>query len=66
MSIGYYITPALLGGADDQMLSYYIARYTNVELNWGMACALGAILLATTMVLYGLYRRICKTDLALA
>lgn len=66
LSIGYYITPALLGGADDQMLSYYIARYTNVELNWGMACALGAILLATTMVLYGLYRRIGKTDLALA
>jgi putative spermidine/putrescine transport system permease protein len=66
LSIGYYITPALLGGADDQMLSYYIARYTNVEVNWGMACALGALLLATTLVLYGVYRRIGKTDLALA
>jgi putative spermidine/putrescine transport system permease protein len=66
LSIGYYITPALLGGADDQMLSYYIARYTNVEINWGMACALGALLLAATMVLYGLYRRIGKADLALA
>ncbi|MBK1683913.1 ABC transporter permease [Rhodoferax fermentans] len=66
LSIGYYITPALLGGADDQMLSYYIARYTNVEVNWGMACALGALLLATTMLLYGVYRRLGKTDLALA
>lgn len=66
LAIGYYITPALLGGADDQMLSYYIARYTNVEVNWGMACALGALLLATTLVLYGLYRRIGKSDLALA
>ena len=66
LSIGYYITPALLGGADDQMLSYYIARYTNVEINWGMACALGALLLVTTLVLYGVYRRIGKTDLALA
>ena len=66
LSIGYYITPALLGGADDQMLSYYIARYTNVEVNWGMACALGALLLATTLVLYGVYRRIGKADLALA
>ncbi len=66
LSIGYYITPALLGGADDQMLSYYIARYTNVEVNWGMACALGALLLVTTMVLYGVYRRIGKSDLALA
>ncbi|BDT71913.1 hypothetical protein os4_14410 [Comamonadaceae bacterium OS-4] len=66
LSIGYYITPALLGGADDQMLSYYIARYTNVEVNWGMACALGALLLATTLVLYAVYRRIGKADLALA
>lgn len=66
LAIGYYITPALLGGADDQMLSYYIARYTNVEVNWGMACALGALLLATTLVLYGVYRRIGKSDLALA
>jgi len=48
------------------MLSYYIARYTNVEVNWGMACALGALLLATTLVLYGVYRRIGKSDLALA
>ena len=66
LAIGYYITPALLGGADDQMLSYYIARYTNVEVNWGMACALGTLLLATTMVLYAVYRRIGKSDLALA
>ena len=66
LSIGYYITPALLGGADDQMLSYYIARYTNVEVNWGMACALGALLLTTTLLLYGVYRRISKADLALA
>jgi putative spermidine/putrescine transport system permease protein len=65
LSIGYYITPALLGGADDQMLSYYIARYTNVEVNWGMACALGALLLITTLVLYTVYRRVGKTDLAL-
>ncbi|RZJ12982.1 MAG: ABC transporter permease [Acidovorax sp.] len=65
LAIGYYVTPALLGGADDQMLSYYIARYTNVEVNWGMACALGALLLAATLVLYGVYRRIGKTELSL-
>ena len=46
------MTPALLGGADDQMLSYYVAQYTNVDVNWGMACALGAVLLAATLVLY--------------
>ncbi len=65
LAIGYYVTPALLGGADDQMLSYYIARYTNVEVNWGMACALGALLLFATLLLYGVYRRFGKAELSL-
>lgn len=65
LSIGYYVTPALLGGADDQMLSYYIAQYTNVDINWGMACALGAVLLAATLLLYGVYRRFVKSELSL-
>jgi len=65
LSIGYYVTPALLGGADDQMLSYYIAQYTNVTVNWGMACALGALLLAATLVLYAIYRRVTKSELSL-
>lgn len=65
LCIGYYVTPALLGGADDQMLSYYIAQYTNVEVNWGMACALGAVLLAATLVLYAVYRRVVKSELSL-
>jgi len=65
LSIGYYVTPALLGGADDQMLSYYIAHYTNVNINWGMACALGAVLLAATLVLYAVYRRVGKSELSL-
>ena len=58
MSIGYYITPALLGGPDDQMVSYYVAFYTNNTVNWGMAAALGSLLLAATMALYALYARI--------
>jgi len=65
LSIGYYVTPALLGGADDQMLSYYIAQYTNVNVNWGMACALGALLLAATLVLYAIYRRVTNSELSL-
>ncbi len=65
LSIGYYVTPALLGGPEDQMLSYYIAQYTNVTVNWGMACALGALLLAATLVLYGIYRRVTKAELSL-
>jgi len=65
LSIGYYVTPALLGGPTDQMLSYYIAQYTNVDVNWGMACALGALLLAATLVLYAVYRRVTKSELSL-
>ena len=61
LAIGYYVTPALLGGADDQMLSYYVAQYANVNVNWGMAAALGSLLLVTTLLLYGVYRRIAKT-----
>jgi putative spermidine/putrescine transport system permease protein len=63
--LGYYVTPALLGGADDQMLSYYIAQYTNVDINWGMACALGGLLLGATLVLYALYRKVVKSELSL-
>jgi putative spermidine/putrescine transport system permease protein len=65
LAIGYYVTPALLGGANDQMLSYYIAQYTNVDVNWGMACALGAILLGATLVLYAVYRRVGQAELSL-
>nr|WP_315236613.1 ABC transporter permease [uncultured Albidiferax sp.] len=65
LAIGYYVTPALLGGADDQMLSYYVAQYINVNVNWGVAAALSTVLLATTLVLYALYRRLLKTELSM-
>ena len=39
-ALGYYITPALVGGADDQMISYFIAFYASKTVNWGMAAAL--------------------------
>jgi putative spermidine/putrescine transport system permease protein len=57
-AIGYYITPALIGGADDQMLSYFIAFYTNETTNWGLAGALGVVLLTMTAVLYLIYSRL--------
>ncbi len=60
LAIGYYITPALLGGPNDQMVSYYVAYFTNVTINWGMACALGGLLLAATLVLYAVYGRFTR------
>ena len=55
LAIGYYITPALLGSPSDQMVSYFVAFYTNTSINWGMATALGGLLLLATVVLYLIY-----------
>jgi putative spermidine/putrescine transport system permease protein len=57
LAIGYYITPALVGGAGDQMMSYFIADHLTRSLNWGLASALGGLLLASVLVLYALYER---------
>lgn len=65
ISVGYYITPALLGGAGDQMISYYVAYFTNQTINWGMASALGFLLLVGTLLLYSLYRRLSGRELGL-
>lgn len=58
LCLGYYITPAILGGPSDQMLSYYVAYYLNQEINWSMAAAVSAVLLAITMVFYITYSRL--------
>jgi putative spermidine/putrescine transport system permease protein len=57
-ALGYYITPALVGGAEDQMISYFIAFYASRTINWGMAAALSLMLLAATLALYFVYSRL--------
>jgi putative spermidine/putrescine transport system permease protein len=57
LSIGYYITPTLLGGAGDQMISYFIADNLSRSLNWGLASALGCILLVAILVFYSIYEK---------
>ena len=61
-ALGYYVTPALVGGADDQMISYFVAFYASKTINWGMAAALALILLAATMALYTVYQRLVGLD----
>ena len=61
-ALGYYITPALVGGADDQMISYFIAFYASRTVNWGMAAALSIMLLTATMVLYAVYNRLIGVE----
>lgn len=57
-ALGYYITPALIGGAQDQMISSVIAYYATGAANWAMAGALGIVLLVATMILYSVYLRL--------
>lgn len=57
-AIGYYITPALIGGPGDQMISSVIAFYATGSANWGMAGALGLVLLVVTLLLYAVYGRL--------
>jgi putative spermidine/putrescine transport system permease protein len=54
LAVGFYITPALVGGNSDQMVSSFIAEYTSATLNWGMAGALALLLLAMTAAIVGL------------
>lgn len=58
IAVGYYITPTLVGGAQDQMTSYFVAYYANTTINWGMSAALGAILLVCVMFLYATVGRL--------
>ncbi|MCX7630744.1 MAG: ABC transporter permease [Geminicoccaceae bacterium] len=58
LALGYYITPALVGGAADQMISYFVAFFTLHTANWGMAAALASLLLVVTLLLYWLYARL--------
>lgn len=62
LSIGYYITPALVGGSSDQMLSYFIAFYANETVNWGLAAALGALLMAIMLGMFLVYNWVFGLD----
>ena len=58
VSVGYYITPALVGGVDGQMISNLIAFHMKSSNNWELAAALGSILLIVILLLYWLYDRL--------
>ena len=62
LAVGYYITPALVGGSSGQLISNMIAMHMTETLNWSMAAALAAILLASILVLYWIYDRLVGID----
>ena len=62
LAIGYYITPALVGGQDGQMISNFIDFHMRRSLNWSLAAALGGVLLVFVLFLYWLYDRVVGID----
>lgn len=62
LSIGFYITPELVGGTDGVFISNRIAYHISSSLNWGLAAALGTILLLVVLVFYWLYDKIVGID----
>jgi putative spermidine/putrescine transport system permease protein len=62
LAIGYYITPALVGGTKGVFISNQIAYHISSSLNWGLAAALGSILLVMVVALYWTYDRLVGID----
>ena len=62
LSIGYYITPELVGGTSGVFISNRIAYHISTSLNWGLAAALATLLLLVVLVLYWTYDRIVGID----
>ena len=62
LAVGYYITPALVGGSSGQLISNLIAFHMQKSLNWSLAAALAGLLLGGILILYWLYDRLVGID----
>jgi ABC-type spermidine/putrescine transport system permease subunit I len=61
-SLGFFITPALLGGRGDMMISMLIEAQVSELLNWGFGSVLAVILLVMTLILFYFYNRFLGLD----
>ena len=57
MSLGYFVTPALLGGTSNMMLAELIAQLVQSLLNWGLAGAAALVLLVVSLGIYAIQFR---------
>lgn len=62
VAIGYYITPELVGGKDGRLIGNLIAYHMQQSLNWGLASAMGTILLVAILTLYWVYDKLVGVD----
>jgi len=58
VSIGFFITPALMGGAGDVTVAMLVERAIEILIDWPSAAIMSLVLLAATLVLYALYGRL--------
>lgn len=65
VSLGFYITPAMLGGNREIMMAGLIAYNVREVLNWSLAFSLSTTLLCTTVVLYFVYRTLLPSAVTL-
>ena len=62
LAIGYYITPALVGGASGTLISNQIAYHMKTTLDWSFASAMGLMLLTGVLVVYWVYNKLVGVD----
>ena len=62
LAIGYYITPALVGGASGTLISNQIAYHMKTTLDWSFASAMGLMLLTGVLVIYWIYNKLVGVD----
>jgi putative spermidine/putrescine transport system permease protein len=62
LAIGYYITPALVGGASGSLISNTIAYHMKSSLDWSFAAALGTMLLVGVLTIYWIYNKLVGID----
>jgi putative spermidine/putrescine transport system permease protein len=62
LAIGYYITPALVGGASGTLISNQIAYHMKTTLDWSFASAMGLMLLTGVLVVYWIYNKLVGVD----
>jgi putative spermidine/putrescine transport system permease protein/spermidine/putrescine transport system permease protein len=65
LCLGFYVTPAVLGGGRVVMVATQITAILEHQFNWGAASALGVVLLITTIVILWVAARLLKLDAAL-
>jgi ABC-type spermidine/putrescine transport system permease subunit I len=61
LALGFFITPALMGGPSDVMLAMLVERAVEVTFDWASAAIMSLLLLVATLGLYAIYYRV--TDL---